>query len=225
MDNRVYPSSIIYFINTLEGLAMNKGIGLNELQLDALKEVANIGAGHAATALSHLVDSKILITVPKLDFVRIEEIPAIIGKPEDLTAVIYTHMMGDITGGIFFILPRESALLMIDLLKGCSFGTTRIVSGLDEEVLKQAGGLLAKAYLNALARFTKLTLVSSPENFAFDMIGAVIDSVIAEIGLRAQHAVLVETEFIESENKVNGQLFFIPDFRSLEVIMDKLGVK
>lgn len=204
---------------------MKKEMGLNEMQLDALKEVANIGAGHAATALSHLVDRKILITVPKLDFVKVEEIPTIIGKPEDLAAVIYTHIMGDITGGIFFILPRESALLMIDLLKGCNFGATRIISGLDEEILKQSGGLLAKAYLNALARFAKLALVSSPETFAFDMVGAVIDSIIAEIGLRAQSAVLVETEFIESENKVNGQLFFVPDLRSLEVIMDKLGVK
>ncbi|MBI4743700.1 MAG: chemotaxis protein CheC [Actinobacteria bacterium] len=204
---------------------MKKEMELNEIQLDALKEVANIGAGHAATALSHLVDRKILITVPKLDFVRIEEIPTITGNPEDLTAVIYTHIIGDITGGIFFILPRDSALLMIDLLKGYNFGITKIISGLDEEMLKQAGGLLAKAYLSALARFAKLTLVSSSESFAFDMVGAVIDSIIADIDLRAQHAILAETEFVEAENKVSGQLFFVPDFRSLEVIMDKLGVK
>ncbi|PYO75720.1 MAG: hypothetical protein DMD67_10695 [Gemmatimonadetes bacterium] len=71
---------------------------LKELQIDALREVANIGAGHAATALSQLTNRRIMISVPQINIARLEEVPDLLGNPQDVVAAVLMHMLGDLTG-------------------------------------------------------------------------------------------------------------------------------
>src|SRR2546422_771459 len=79
---------------------------LKELQIDALREVANIGAGHAATALSQLTNRKIMISVPQINIVRLEEVPDLLGNPQDVVAAVLMHMLGDLTGRTLLLFPE-----------------------------------------------------------------------------------------------------------------------
>lgn len=203
---------------------MEKEIKLTELQVDALREIGTIGAGNAATALSQLVDKKILISVPRLDIVPIRKVPEVIGGLETLVAAIYIQILGDVAGSMLYILSKEGASLMVSLLRGRA-GTSRVLTETDREMLKQAGAILIASYLNALTRFTGLAMLPSPAAFAFDMAGAIVDSIVIKLGLKAEKAVLIETDFIETSGRARGQLFFIPDPKSLGVILGKIGVK
>src|SRR6266704_1599164 len=97
---------------------------LKELQIDALREVANIGAGHAATALSQLTNRKIMISVPQINIVRLEEVPDLLGNPQDVVAAVLMHMLGDLTGRTLLLFPESVGRRVCDMLLRRPVGTT-----------------------------------------------------------------------------------------------------
>src|SRR3989304_5432159 len=116
---------------------------LKELQLDALKEVANIGAGHAATALSQLTERRIMINVPEIEITRLEDVPQTFGDPEAVVAAVLMHVLGDLTGRTLLLLPEANARLLCALLLRRKAGTTEAIGPIEESGLKEAGNILA----------------------------------------------------------------------------------
>src|SRR2546423_7148513 len=106
---------------------MNTGMedirSLKAIQLDALKEVANIGAGHAATALSQMIGGTIMISVPTINISRLEEIPPQVAEPDEPVAAVLMHMLGDLTGRTMLVFPRSSALRLAGLMLHRDAGT------------------------------------------------------------------------------------------------------
>ncbi len=198
---------------------------LTELQKDALREIANVGACHAATALSQLVQKKILIDVPQMSVVPFPDLTNIFDGPETMTVGMYTPVFGDISGGILFILPEKDALQIIDLLRGRSVGDTKILKERDRELLQQTANILVSSYLSALTKFIGLTALASRSEISHDMLGAIVDTIIIETDLHAEEAVLVETELLETANRVKGIMFLVPDAQSIDKILQKIEAK
>src|ERR1043166_5887393 len=123
---------------------MDDLLSLKALQLDALREVANIGAGHAATALSQLVGSKIMISVPTVNVARLEDVPPQVAPPDEPVAAVLLHMLGDLTGRALLVFPRRTAIRLAELLLRRSSGgdTGRIeLSEMEQSALKEAGNI------------------------------------------------------------------------------------
>ena len=135
--------------------------GLKELQLDALREVANIGAGHAATALSQMTNRTIMIAVPEVNVRPLEEVTDLVGRPDEVVAAVLMHMMGDLTGRTLVLFPEGSARTLCDILFRRSAGTTGEFGAMEQSGLKEAGNILASAYMNALSDFMGMMLVPS----------------------------------------------------------------
>lgn len=197
---------------------------LTEFQLDALREVGGIGAGHAATALSQLVDRPIALEVPLLEVVALHDIPHVLGGPERLVGAVFARLLGDISGGILFVAEKEGALSLIDLLHGREVGSTKSFGHDEEALLRHCASILISAYLAAIARMADLDVLPSSASIALDMAGALLEAVISEVGMVADHAVLVRTSFMDEDNKVEAALFFVPTPESLEIILGRLGV-
>src|SRR5512143_206077 len=121
---------------------------LHALQRDALREVANIGAGHAATALSQLTNRRIMISVPEVNIVKLEEVPEILGRADDVVAAVLMHMMGDLTGRTLVLFPEESARTLCDILLRRPLGTTTGFEAMEQSGLKEVGNILSSAYMN-----------------------------------------------------------------------------
>ncbi|MDO8667173.1 MAG: chemotaxis protein CheC, partial [Gemmatimonadales bacterium] len=134
---------------------------LKELQLDALKEVENIGAGHAATALSQLTNRRIMISVPKIAVSRLEDVAEQLGEPNEVVAAILLHMLGDLTGRTLLVFPEKAAKRLCDLLLGRPLGETESFGALEQSSLKEAGNILCGAYMNALSSFMGMMLLPS----------------------------------------------------------------
>src|SRR5256884_5334205 len=122
---------------------------LKELQIDALREVANIGAGHAATALSQLTNSRIMISVPQINIVRLEEVPDLLGHPQEVVAAVLMHMLGDLTGRTLLLFPESVARRLCDKLLRRPNGTTAAVGAPEQAWLQEGGNILPGAYMNA----------------------------------------------------------------------------
>src|ERR687888_2635899 len=116
---------------------------LKALQLDALREVANIGAGHAATALSQMTNRTIMIAVPEVNVRRLEEVTDLVGRPDEVVAAVLMHMMGDLTGRTLVLFPEGSARALCDILFRRAAGGTQAFDDMARSGLKEAGNILA----------------------------------------------------------------------------------
>src|SRR5918996_1257661 len=89
---------------------------LGPRQLDALREVANIGAGHAATALSQMVNQKIMVDIPEIKVLRIEDVGEILGEPEEIVSAVMMQLLGDVTGRTVQVFPWRTSVQLISTL-------------------------------------------------------------------------------------------------------------
>jgi len=197
---------------------------LHALQQDALREVANIGAGHAATALSQLTNRTIMISVPQVNITRLEEVPEVLGKADDVVAAVLMHMMGDLTGRTLLLFPEASARQLCDILLRRPIGTTKEFAAMEQSGLKEVGNILSSAYLNALSDFLGMMLVPSVPSLAIDLCGAVLTSTYMNFGYARDFVFCVETEFLLEDRTINltGHFLLLPDVASLRVIFDAI---
>ncbi len=199
---------------------------LNALQLDALREVASIGAGHAATALSQLTKRKIMSSVPPITVTPIEEVPKLMGDADAPVAAVLMQMLGDLTGRTLLMFPQSDARLLCDLLNKCEIGTTTYFEELEQSSLKEAANILGGAYMNALADFMGMMLLPSVPSLVIDLAGAVLTTAYLNFGHDRDFVLCVETdfEFQDVAQTLTGQFLLLPDLASLKAIFDAIRV-
>src|SRR5918998_6854009 len=193
---------------------------LKDSQLDAIREVANIGAGHAATALSGMTNKTIMITVPRVYIRPLEEACDLVGPPDSVMAAVLMHMMGDLTGRAMVLFPQRAAHNLCDFLFRRPAGATVELGPMEQSGLKEAGNILASAYLNALSDFMGMMLVPSVPSLVIDLSGAVLTSAHLNFGHERDYAFCVETSFrMEGANEpLRGHFLLLPDISSLRSI-------
>ncbi|MFP4465882.1 MAG: chemotaxis protein CheC [Candidatus Goldiibacteriota bacterium] len=198
---------------------------LSDAQVDALKEVGNVGAGHAATALSQLIKKKIMISVPEVKVIKLEEAETLLGDANSLVAGIIMNVLGDVTAKILLLLTRESALSLADMLLQQKVGTTKILSEVANSAIKETGNILAGAYMNALNEFLGMLLLPSVPSLVYDVAGAILSSVSDGFEGMSTNILSIETQFAEADDKViNGYLLLVPDIPSVKVLLDSIKV-
>jgi chemotaxis protein CheC len=195
---------------------------LGSLQLDGLREVANIGAGHAATALSELTNRRIMLDVPQLRIVRLEDVAEITGSPDEPVAAVLMQLLGDLGGRTVQIFPARTAdCLASILLRRDSVDFPDGFGELEQSALQEAGNILAGAYLNALSDFLGMILLPSVPALAIDMAAAVLTSSYLDFDEESDYVFCIDTIFRMDERKdvLRGHFLLLPDAGSLEAIL------
>ena len=197
---------------------------LSPVQLDALREIGNVGAGNSATALSQIINHRIDMNVPEVSIVPITDVPDLVCGPDVMVAGVFLRVYGAAPSNILFLLPQESAFYLVDMILGKPHGETKTLDFMDESALMEIGNILAGAYLNALFNLTKLSLLPSIPALAMDMAGAILSVVLIQLGQMGDHALVIETEFQADEDGIKGHFFLVPDPGSLDTILTAVGV-
>jgi chemotaxis protein CheC len=200
---------------------------LQHLQLDALREVANIGAGHAATALSQLTQRRIMVSVPDIQVARLEDVPELLGDPEEVVAAVLMHMLGDLTGRTLLIFPRRSAMRLAEILLGRAQGSSHVFGELEQSAIKEVGNILSAAYLNALSDFMGMMLLPSVPSLVIDLSAAVLTSAYMNFGNDRDYVFSIQTAFSMEKEELDGlggHFLLLPDVASLELILQGLRV-
>jgi chemotaxis protein CheC len=196
---------------------------LDASQLDAMREIANIGAGHAATALSEMTNRVIMIEVPEVSVVRLEEVDTVIGEPGDVVAAVMMRVLGDVTGRTVQIFPAESAVRLTTIMLGGP--EPSFPNGFDEmhqSTLKEVGNIIVGAYLNALSDFMGMLLIMSAPAIAIDMAGAVMTTSYLNFGDEKDFVFCVNTVMIMGDAEVRAHFLLIPDDVSLKVMLREM---
>lgn len=197
---------------------------LSNMQVSALKEVGNIGAGNAAIALSQMVDKKVDLSVPKASLVPLTSVPDLVGGPETPVAGVYLNIAGDCSGSILLLIEKDSATSLATLMVPAEMDPASEISIIKKSALQETGSILSGAYLNALGQLTGLFFKPSVPGFAMDMAGAIMDYVLVDLGATEEHVLVVETDFMVSGVKILGHLILFPDRGMLSTILARLGV-
>jgi chemotaxis protein CheC len=201
---------------------------LAAIQLDALREIGNIGAGNAATSLSQMVGHRIGMTVPSVRALPLDEVPAAVAGSDDaLVVAIYLRVLGDAPGHIMFAMTVEDAKsIATSVLSGMAAGEPD-ASGLgdmERSALQEVGNILTSAYLIAMTTFTGLHLEPSPPDLGVDMAAALVGQVLSEVALTGDVALVIETAFEELDQPVAGSFLYIPTPEGLAKVLAGLGV-
>lgn len=197
---------------------------LKTIQLDALRETANIGAGHAATALSQMTGSTIMIKVPSITVASMDDLPRQFMANEEPVAAILMHMLGDLTGRTVLVFPKPTVMRLAELMLRRPVGSSTAFSELETSAIKEAGNILSGAYMNALSDFLGMLLLPSPPSLVIDMSAAVLTSVVGECMPDPDAIFCVESEFqlMEMQETLRGFFLLLPDPASLQVMLRAL---
>lgn len=203
---------------------------ITSLHLDVLKEIGNIGAAHAATALSNLLAKKIDMRVPKVEMVSFNDMMEHAGGSENVVVGIFLRIEGDVEGSMFFILPIEQANRFIRrLIHDESFDFKNPpVSEIGLSAMQEMGNILSGSYLSALSDFTNLKIYPTVPGLSVDMFGAIISIGLIELSHVGDNVIVINTSIFEDEvedhETVRGHFFLLPDPDSFEAIFKALGV-
>ncbi len=196
---------------------------LSEVQRDAVKEIGNICAGNAATALSQLLNRKISIVVPRILFIPIEGVPSAVGGEDKLVASLVLRVLGDMPSTILFIFSQRDAVALASFMTGKTVSNGSVIGDLERSALNEIGVILANAYLGALGSFVGMGLVPTVPELIVDMAGAIVDYILIELSCESQFALLIESEFREESTSVIGHFFLIPNPSGLETILKAIS--
>lgn len=197
-----------------------------EFYADILKEVGNIGAGNAATALSKMINKKIDMEVPHVEIIPTEEIVEILGGEELVVVGIYVGFFEDINGTILFILNKESADNLINMLFGMNkkYEEYEMYNEMEFSAMQEIGNILASSYINSISSLSNLNINISVPSVTVDMAGSILSVPAIEYSQISDQMILIENKLKEGNNEIVGKIFVLPDMESYEKLLRSLGV-
>ena len=189
---------------------------------DELRELGNIGAGNATTALAQMIQCKIDMSVPQVQLLEFKELGEAMGGEELVMAGIYLAIDGDITGSIMFLLEKKAAKHLVAKLMGMESESEEL-SEMELSALQEVGNIITGAYLNSLSSITNLTIFPSVPELTVDMAGAILSVPAIEFAALGDRMLMIQTQFFD-EMVLDGYFVLIPDLDSYGKMLAALGI-
>lgn len=195
---------------------------MSQEYFDVLRELGNIGAGNATTALAQMLQCKVDMAVPKVALLEFKEVGEAMGGEEQIMAGIYLGVEGDITGSIMFLLEKDSARFLVSKMMGMQEEGDEF-SEMELSALKEVGNIITGAYLNSLSTITNLKIYPTIPDMTIDMAAAIMSVPAIQFGAVGDRMLLIQTQFFD-EVAIDGYFILIPDLESYSKILSALGM-
>lgn len=196
---------------------------VSENYYDVLKEIGNIGAGNAMTALSQMLQCKVDMKVPQVRLLEFSEVGELMGGEEQLMAAVLLAVEGDITGYMMFLVEEKSARHLINKITGGMLPEGMEFEEMGLSAMQEVGNIITGAYLNSLSSMTNMKVFPSPPAVTVDMAGAILSVPAIQFGIYGDKILLIQSQFYD-EVQLDGYFILIPDLESYEKILTALGV-
>lgn len=197
---------------------------LSTQYFDVLKELGNIGAGNATTALAQMLGTKVDMSVPQVKLLEFKDVGDMMGGAEQIMAGIYLSVEGDVTGSIMFLAGQRAARHLVNMLMGgLNKDETEPFDDVEMSALKEVGNIITGSYLNSLSMMTNLKMVPSIPYVCIDMAGAILSVPAIEFGIMGDKMLLIENQFFDTE-AISGYFILLPDMDGYNRILTALGL-
>lgn len=191
--------------------------------LDVLKELGNIGAGNAMTALSQMISCKVDMKVPKVQLLEFKEVGSLMGGEEQIMVGVMLAVEGDITGSMMFLVERSCAKHLVNKMMMGMASEGDDFNEMELSALKEIGNIITGAYLNSLSTMTNLTIYPTPPEITVDMAAALLSVPAIEFGIYGDNILLIQSQFFDEIN-IDGYFILVPDLESYAKILTSLGL-
>ncbi len=189
---------------------------------DVLRELGNIGAGNATTALAQMMQCKVDMAVPKVQLLEFRELGEAMVGEETVMAGIYLGIEGDIKGSIMFLLEKAAAKHLVGKLMGMESEGDEFTE-MEFSALKEVGNIITGSYLNSLSSITNLAIYPSVPDLTVDMAGAILSVPAIEFAALGDRMLMIQTQFFD-EMVLDGYFILIPDLDSYGRMLSALGI-
>ena len=189
-----------------------------DLQLDALRELANIGSGTASTALSGMLGRSVDISVPKAQALPFAEAVDAVGPAEQAMTGIVLGIVGEMSGTVLLLVPPSDADALCRML-GVEPDDEFALSALGE-----IGNIVGSSYINALAMMTGMEIEPTPPAIATDMLAAIVESVLATRAAAGDIALLLDSDLVVEGDDCSVSFLLVPDQGGVETLLSRLGL-
>ncbi len=194
---------------------------LDEYQTDALKEVGNIGMGHATTSLSKMLDKKIDISLNSIRFVPLIYVPELVRNEENVVGVIQ-QLKGNINGYLLLMLPKDSAKFLSKMMLDEPVDANTF-NEMEQSLLKELTNIMSGTYISAISNFLGIAIMLSPPSQIYDMAEAIINQLVGMMISDAENVLFLRTEFNVHTEKLYGKMLIFTDSSSLSKILDAIN--
>lgn len=194
---------------------------ISEELLKVLQAIAEEGLTSAADGLSSMIGTTLTVKNPCVKTVNVKDIPSALGGPENEAVGIYLKAEGDMTGHFMLVVPYEKAMEMVDMLMEVPAGTTQMLGSIERSALAEVGNLTAAFFLNAVAAMTGISSRPTPPAVMVDMIGAILDIIVAATGGISEYVLTFQAMFSYADRSVDADFWVIPDPATLESFIHK----
>ncbi len=205
-------------------MALDNFNGLNEIQLDVLKEIGNIGSGNAASSLSEMLGRPINIMVPKIRILDYQEVSTNLGGPETLMVGLMISIHGDIEGMMMFLLQKDFAHMTLNALLGGALNDFSEAGEMELSAMQEIGNIMAASYINAMASLTNLKIDITVPDICIDMVGAILSVPAIHYADISDKIIFIEDQLNTMDETTSTHVLMIPDEASLKKIMNSLGI-
>ncbi|MGI6450299.1 MAG: chemotaxis protein CheC [Desulfitobacteriia bacterium] len=196
---------------------------ISAARIEALKEVGNIGAGHAATSLSNLLQTRIEMSVPKVWLVPLERLQEALGQLDATKVALYLKVTGEAPGKAMFILSVPCAQHMAQTLLLKPEPPDIFKDEMAQSALQEVGNILVSSFVIALTQFSGCMLQPSIPALGLDMIGAMIDGVLLEEGQIDDNILIIDTK-LSGQEEMEGIFLYIPEEGSIDKLLGAFGI-
>lgn len=197
---------------------------LDSMQMDALREIGNIGTGNAVTSLSAMLTKTVNIQVPRISFLDYNEAVEKMGGPETTMVGILLTLHQDVNGIMMFLLETDFAKHALSTLLGLSADEVDLTDEMGKSVVQELGNIMAGSYVNAIAQLTGLTIDISVPSLCTDMVGAILSVPAIYFADISDQIMFIENQFQYDNDTVRSHILLMPDWESLAKILEKLGM-
>ena len=204
-------------------MSVNSLDAMSEQYYDVLKEIGNIGAGNAMTALSQMLNCKVDMKVPQVKLLEFKDVATLMGGEEQILVGVFLGVEGDITGSMLFLVEVESAKHLINKMMPGMAQPGGELTEMECSAMQEIGNIITGAYLNSLAQITNLMIIPSPPALTVDMAAAILSVPAIEFGIYGDNILLIQSQFFD-EVEIDGYFVLVPDIESYAKILSSLGI-
>ena len=197
---------------------------LNPMHMDVLREIGNIGAGNAATSLSVMLGQPVHMTLPKVNLVEFNRVADAVGGPEALNYGVLINLKGDIQGMIMFLLDKDFAHMVLNILMGESYENFDEMDEMALSAIQEVGNILSASYVHSISELSGLRIELTPPSVSIDMAGALLSVPIIRFGEIGDKVLFIEENFSSRSESVVSRMILFAEIESLQLILGKLGL-
>ena len=206
-------------------MALNTYDDLNDIHIDVLREIGNIGSGNAASALASMLARQVSISVPIVRILDYEQVVEELGGPEQMIVGLLLSLEGDVKGMIMFLLHQNFANMTLSALMGADVPEDAEMDEMAYSAIQEVANIMAASFVNAISEMTGLTINITVPSMCVDMLGAILSVPAIHYANISDKIVFIQDEFSSQDLHAPNNVLLIPDVESLGKIMTNLGIE